>query len=103
MRAFSTIICHVERRAKLNIGIRAALALFGGYGLAIIAAKALSAGLPLAARADAAALAIMLAFSLHAFAAIWAFSTATVLRAAAGIALPALGFGFWLLLEGTAG
>jgi hypothetical protein len=84
-------------RHWLNVGARAGLAIFGGYGLALLGAAALAAGLPFESRPDAVSLAIMLAFLLHLLAIVWVFATATVARAAVGLAIPAAFFGLWLL------
>ncbi|MDR0717808.1 MAG: iron transporter [Azoarcus sp.] len=85
-------------RHRLNIGLRTGLAAFGGYGVALLGAAALAAGLPFEFRPDAVSLAIMLAFVLQLIAIIWVFAAATVARAVLGLAIPAALFGLWLLL-----
>jgi hypothetical protein len=83
-----------------NIGLRVLLALAGGYGLALLAASALAAGLPFDNKPDAVSLAIMLAFLLHLGAILWVFACATLARAVLGLAIPAALFGLWRLLLG---
>ncbi|MDR2689256.1 MAG: hypothetical protein LBB76_05800 [Azoarcus sp.] len=84
-------------RQRIDVGVRTVLAVLGGYGLALLGAAALAAGLPFDFRPDAVSLAIMLAFVLHLLAIIWVFATATVIRAVVGLAIPAAFFGLWLL------
>lgn len=91
-------VCYADRRPWLNISLRTAFALFGGYGVALLAGAALAVGLPLSTRADAAALAVMLAFALHVLIIIWVFSAATLLRASLGLIVPGMLFGVWLQL-----
>ncbi len=94
-------VCYADRRPWLNISLRTAFALFGGYGVALLAGAALAVGLPLPARADAAALAVMLAFTLHVLVIIWVFSASTLLRASFGLVVPAMVFGVWLQIAST--
>ncbi|MDR3322726.1 MAG: hypothetical protein LBS89_00775 [Zoogloeaceae bacterium] len=89
-------ISPLDRRPGVNVGLRILLAVGGGYGLALLGAAALAAGLPLSSLPDAVTLAIMLAFIVYLLAVIWVFSTATLLRAALGLAIPAMIFWVWL-------
>ncbi|MDR2031321.1 MAG: iron transporter [Azoarcus sp.] len=86
-------------RHRLNIGLRTALAAFGAYGVALLGAAALAAGLPFDFRPDAVSLAIMLAFVLQLIAILWVFAAATVARAALGLAIAAAFFGGWWWLS----
>ncbi|MDR1889010.1 MAG: hypothetical protein LBQ81_06490 [Zoogloeaceae bacterium] len=86
----------IEHSPRINAGLRIGLALFGSYGLALLAAAAFAAGLPFDFKPDAVSLAVMLAFLLHLVSVIWVFATATVLRAALGLAIPAAIFALWL-------
>lgn len=71
---------------------RSVAAIFGGYGLAAAFAACLSLVLPQIgmSRPDAVLTATMLAFVLHAVAALWAFSCASAWRTWAGILIPAV-------------
>ncbi len=79
-------------RYRLAVASRALAAIGGGYALAAAAAAALAQALPSLGmpRADAVLTATMLAFVLHAVAALWAFGCASAWRAWGGIAVPAL-------------
>jgi hypothetical protein len=90
----------IERRPHVNAGLRIGLALFGGYGLSLLAAAALAVGLPFDYRPDAVSLAVMLAFLLHLVVAIWVFATATLWRAMLGVVVPAIIFALWLYVKG---
>ncbi|MDR1890396.1 MAG: hypothetical protein LBQ81_13680 [Zoogloeaceae bacterium] len=91
----------LERHPRLNPGLRILMAIFGGYGVAWLGAMALATGLPLS-RPDAVALAVMLAFVLYLLFVLWVFATATLLRAASGLIVPALLFGTWLFFTPAA-
>lgn len=92
------IVDSVEKQPGINIGIRTVLALFGAYGFGVLGARTFAGGIspPL----DAAALSVMLAFSLEAGAIIWVFAASTVARAAMGLAAPVALFGAWLAVAG---
>jgi hypothetical protein len=83
-------------RQRINIGLRIGLATIGAYGLALLGAAALAAGLPLESRSDAVSLAIMLAFLLQLIAILWVFAAATIKRAVLGLVIPAAIFALWL-------
>lgn len=78
-------------RYRWAIASRSVAAIFGGYGLAATFAACMSLALPLVgmSRPDAVLTATMLAFVLHAVAALWAFSCASAWRTWAGILIPA--------------
>ncbi|MFC3123743.1 DUF3649 domain-containing protein [Pseudoroseomonas globiformis] len=88
-----------EFRRVASILLRLLAGAGGGYGLAALFAAALPPLLPLP-RAEAVLTATMASFAVHATAILWAFGTRTVLRAWAGIALPALTLGIILLAGG---
>ncbi|MDR2111742.1 MAG: DUF3649 domain-containing protein [Candidatus Accumulibacter sp.] len=94
-KTFSRLLAPLERHPRLNPGLRILLAVFGGYGAAWLGAAALASGLPLP-RSDAVTLAVILAFVLQLLLILWVFATATLIRAALGVLLPALLFGAWL-------
>ena len=97
-----TFMFAFDRHPALNVGARVLMAVFGGYGLALLAAAALAAGMPFSFRPDAVSLAVMLAFLLYLLAVLWSFAAATLLRAALGLLLPAGAFWLWLLaVRGT--
>ncbi|MDR1227811.1 MAG: hypothetical protein LBK55_02140 [Azoarcus sp.] len=98
MKTPDWLIATPSARHRVNVGLRAGLAAFGGYGLALLGAAAFAAGLPFDFRPDAVSLAIMIAFVLQLIAIIWAFAAATIARAVLGLAIPAALFGLWLLL-----
>ncbi|MDR3054199.1 MAG: iron transporter [Zoogloeaceae bacterium] len=85
----------LERHPRLNPGLRVLMAILGGYGVAWLGAAALT-GLPSASKSDAVTLAMMLTFLLYLVNVLWIFATATLLRAALGLAIPAALFGGWL-------
>lgn len=87
----------LDRRPALNVGVRVVMAVFGGYGLALLAAAALALGMPFSFRPDAVSLAEMLAFLLYLLAVIWSFAAASLLRVALGLLLPAGTFWLWLM------
>ncbi|THF60726.1 iron transporter [Pseudothauera rhizosphaerae] len=95
------LTCFADHRPVLNVTLRSALAILGGYGLAALAASAFAVGMPLP-RVDAVTLAIMLSFIVYLLAVMWVFATATLLRAAAGLAVGAAVFGAWLWLAPSA-
>ncbi|SIK44289.1 Uncharacterised protein [Mycobacteroides abscessus subsp. abscessus] len=72
---------------RLRIASRAAAAIFGGYALAATSASLLAAVLPLP-RVDAVLLTIMLAFIVHAVAAMWAFRCDSLTRLWVGLLAP---------------
>lgn len=102
MKTWIDFMFFADRRPGINVSLRILLAVCGGYGLALLCAATLATGLPLAFSHDAVALAVMLAFIVQLLAILWVFATATLLRAALGLALPAAFFGLWLLLQGAA-
>jgi hypothetical protein len=87
----------LDRHPRLNPGLRILMAVAGGYGTAWLGAAALAVSLPLP-RHDAVTLAVMLAFVLYLLFILWVFATATLLRAALGLIVPAALFGVCLLL-----
>ncbi|RCW68626.1 iron transporter [Pseudorhodoferax soli] len=90
-------------RYRLAVASRAVAAAAGGYVMAATCAAALSLALPAlgGARPDAVLIATMLAFVLHAIAAMWAFGCASAWRAWWGIgALTALSAAAVLWLRG---
>lgn len=86
-------------RYRWNIALRSIAAIGGGYVLAAASADWLGRLLPVLgmSRLEAVATATMLAFIVHACAAIWAFAVASTSRATLGIVLPAavLALGAW--------
>ncbi|NYE24907.1 iron transporter [Pigmentiphaga litoralis] len=74
-------------RYRLQIASRAAAAIFGGYALGASTATVLAAVLPLP-RVDAVLLATMLAFIVHAVAAMWAFRCSSLTRLWVGLLAP---------------
>jgi hypothetical protein len=74
-------------RYRLQIASRAAAAIFGGYALGASTATVLAAALPLP-RVDAVLLTTMLAFIVHAVAAMWAFRCASLTRLWTGLLAP---------------
>lgn len=74
-------------RYRLQIVSRAAAAIFGGYALGASTASALAAVLPLP-RVDAVLLTTMLAFIVHAVAAMWAFRCTSGMRVWMGLLAP---------------
>ncbi|MDR2451089.1 MAG: iron transporter [Candidatus Accumulibacter sp.] len=97
MKTQGWLVSNPTVRHRIDVGLRTGLAAFGGYGLALLGAAALAAGLPFDFKPDAVSLAVMLGFLLHLTAVLWAFAAATLLRAALGLAVPAAFFGLWLL------
>ena len=91
----------IDRRPALNAGLRVVMAVFGGYGLALLAAAALAAGTTFLSKPDAVNFAVMIAFIIQLLAVIWAFAAATLLRAMLGLLLPALVFWLWLSATGA--
>lgn len=86
-------------RYRWTIAARSVAAIGGGYLLAAASAAWLGRLLPVLgmSRLEAVASATMLAFLVHACAAIWAFAVASTWRATLGILLPAavLAVGAW--------
>lgn len=78
-------------RYRLAIALRSLIAIFGGYVLAAAGATCLGYLLPALGmtRLDAVLTATMLAFVVHACAAIWVFAAAGIWRAALGVLVPA--------------
>lgn len=72
---------------RLRIASRAAAAIFGGYALGASTATVLAAVLPLP-RVDAVLLTTMLAFIVHAVAAMWAFRCTSITRLWMGLLAP---------------
>ncbi|MDR1463512.1 MAG: iron transporter [Azoarcus sp.] len=79
-----------------NVVLRVLMAVFGSYGLTLLAAAALAVGVPFAFKPDAVSFAVMLAFLIYLLSVLWVFAAATLLRAALGLVLPAAVFGLWL-------
>ncbi|WP_341646055.1 hypothetical protein [Thauera sp. SDU_THAU2] len=94
--------CFADHRPGLNITLRSIMAVFGGYGVAALAAAAFAVGLPLP-RTDSVMAAIMLAFLVYTLAVIWVFAAATLLRSAAGLAIGAGAFAAWQWLAAPGG
>lgn len=94
-------------RYRWAVTSRAIAAVLGGYVLSATSAAALSLALPLAgvARVEAVLWATMLAFMLHALAALWCFGCSSAWRAWVGVGLPAAGasLAIWLLPRATVG
>lgn len=90
-------VTFADHRPRLNTALRSLLAVFGGYGLAALAAAVFALALPLP-RVDAVMAATMLAFIVYLLAAIWAFAAATLVRAFGGLLLPAAVLGVWLAI-----
>jgi hypothetical protein len=88
-------------RYRWAVASRTLAAVFGGYVLSAAFAGALSLALPLAGvpRAEAVLWATLLAFLVHATAALWAFGCASAWRAWAGIGGPTVlcALAVWLL------
>jgi hypothetical protein len=86
-------------RYRLAVAMRSVVAIFGGYALAAASAAWLGYLLPMLGmtRLDAVLTAAMLAFVVHACAAIWVFAVASTWRAALAILVPAsvLALGAW--------
>lgn len=102
MKNFLGAVTVLDRHPRLNPGLRILMAIFGGYGVAWLGAAALAAGLPMSSKTDAVTLAIMLTFLLYLANILWVFATATLLRAALGLVIPAALFGGWLHMQGAA-
>ena len=96
MKTFSRVLTTLDRQPRLNVGLRILMAVFGSYGVAWLGAAALAAGLPMSSPTDAVTLAIILAFLLYLAGVLWVFASATLWRAALGLATPAALFGTWL-------
>jgi len=81
-------------RYRWMIASRSVAAIFGGYGLAAAFSTCMSLILPLAgmSRSDAVLTSTMLAFVIHAVAALWAFSCTSTWRTWTGILIPAVLF-----------
>ena len=81
---------------------RSIAAVLGGYGLASLVAACCALGLAMP-RAEAVMTGAMLAFAVHAGAAIYVFAVRNAWRAWAGLALPAALFSglLWLLQSGS--
>ena len=92
-----------DRHPGVNVVLRVLMAVFGSYGLTLLGAAALAAGVPFTFKPDAVNFAVMLAFLVYLLAVIWVFAAATLLRAALGIALPAAAFGLWLFMAASPG
>lgn len=93
----------IESVPWLNTGLRVLLALFGAYGVTLLATAVMSVALPLP-RIEATLAAIMLGFVVQVLGVIWVIAAASLARAVAGIALPAalLGGLLYLLPAGGA-
>ena len=85
-------------RYRAAVAVRAVTAIFGGYAVAALCAAALSVGLPMA-RAEASVTGTLAAFVVYACAAMWVFSTRTLLRAWIGLLVTAAPFGLMLLVH----
>ncbi|MDR3351652.1 MAG: hypothetical protein LBO00_01275 [Zoogloeaceae bacterium] len=102
MKINANFMFFADRNPRINISLRVLMAIFGSYGLALLGAAALAAG-TLVAKPDAVNLAIMLSFLLYLLSVIWVFATATLLKAALGLLVPAAFFGLWLALATPGG
>ena len=102
MRTHAYHTFFADHRPALNIALRSIMAIFGGYGVAALAAAAFAVGLP-PPRTDAVMAAIMLSFLIYTVAVIWAFAAATLLRSAAGLAIGAGAFALWQWLAAPGG
>lgn len=78
----------VDATPWLNVGLRALLALFGAYGVALLATAVLAVTLPLS-RIEASMAAIMAGFLIQMLCVVWVIATASVARAVIGLAVPA--------------
>lgn len=100
---------HFEPVARYRWAVtsRTIAAIFGGYVLSATSVAALSLALPLVgvARVEAVLWATMLAFLLHAVAALWCFGCASAWRAWAGVGLPTVfvSLAVWLLPRAAVG
>ncbi|MDP4023804.1 iron transporter [Methylobacterium sp. NEAU 140] len=82
---------------RLGVAGRVALAAFGGYAVAALAAALLALSLPLP-RSEAVSAGTLGSFALMAAAVVWVFAARTLARAALGLGVVAagLGGGVWL-------
>jgi len=71
---------------------RTLAALFGGYGLASLAAASCAVALPMP-RADAVLTGMMVGLVVHAAAALWVFAAGSAVRAWLGLAAPGAALG----------
>ena len=97
MNAPLSLVTFADSRQWLNTGMRVLLAIFGAYGLAAMVSSVFALALPLP-KVDAVMASIMLSFIIHLVAVIWVFASATLVRAFAGLLLPAVILGVWLSL-----
>lgn len=91
-------------RYRWAVASRAIAAMGAGYGLSASVAAASGVLLPMMGmeRINAVMTGTMLAFVVHAMAALWAFGCATALRAWLGIVLPGIALGVLALLASGA-
>jgi hypothetical protein len=87
------VVPHRNKNRKSNTGaldasLRGLVATFGGYALSSVVAVALAKSLPLSA-AEATVASSLVAIPVLVGAVLWAFAARTLLRALAGIAIPA--------------
>lgn len=82
----------------LGVVSRTLAALFGGYGLASLAAAVCAVTLPMA-RSDAVLTGMMVGLMVQAAAAIWVFSAGSAINAWLGLAAPGVVLGI-LLIQG---
>ncbi len=80
----------------LGVASRTLAALFGGYGLASLAAAVCAVALPMA-RSDAVLTGMMVGLVVQAAAAIWVFSAGCAAKAWLGLAVPGVALGILLI------
>ncbi|MDR1530334.1 MAG: iron transporter [Burkholderiales bacterium] len=97
IKAHHRWMCFADHRPAMNISLRLFMAVFGGYGLALLCGAALASGLSFALAFDAVTFAVMIAFIVQLVAVIWVIAAATLVRAALGLIIPAAIFGAWLV------
>lgn len=85
---------------RVDVFVRLLAAVFGGYALATLLSLVVAGLFPMP-RADAAMTALLLSFAVYTAAILWAFAARSAGRAWAGLLLPALPAGLWLLLRGV--
>lgn len=98
---------HTPSKSKgrcLDVALRSAAALFGGYALAGAATSALALALRNQPREEAVFLATLPSYLLWAGAVVWVFGARTALRAWLGLLVPGLlcALAIWLLRSGGA-
>ena len=91
-----------KRYPWINVGLRVLLAVFGAYGLAVLASLVFAVALPLP-RIDAVMASIMLSFIVQLLAVVWVFASSTLVRACTGLLLPAIILGLWMSILSRGG